>query len=251
VATIAARQTDEADEADTMVSGRHEIRALLARLAAQHCLLLATGLGFGEPARTSLFDIDAESDRLRFDGLLPTEANRLLAPNRTIHLHGWLDGVEADFTTEIRRKSSEEDRECFSTRLPSAIRYRQRRIQYRIRLQPPLSRLAATLSPGKPHAREAQVLDLSAGGVGLLFSGQVDYSWRERYDCLLHLPEAALPTTIEPRSIRLVGKNARTRIGARFAELQPAARRTLERYIASAQRELLRERKSSRAERGN
>jgi c-di-GMP-binding flagellar brake protein YcgR len=250
MSTRAAEQAGGADEAGLMVTDRQEVRALLARLVAERSLLLATSLGFGEPARTALLGVEAERDRLAFDELMPMAANRLLAPDQTVRLHGWLDGVEVDFTTEIQRGVSGENNACFTTRLPSAIRYRQRRVQYRVRLQRPSAPVSATISPDTPRAREAEVLDLSAGGVGLLVPGQVDYSWRERYDCILHLPDTALPTVIEPRSIRSVGKNAHTRIGARFADLQSPERGALERYIASCQRELLRERRRGRGERG-
>lgn len=221
-----------------MLEDRYEIEALLIRLMMQRCLLTVVGPGDGY--RTSLLKVDSKRDRLLFDELMPTEGSQALRQRRKIHLYGQLDGVELDFVTRVDPDTLGDDMTCFSSRLPQAIRYRQRRDHYRIRIYPRTG-LRATLRPDEPDAHECEVVDLSLGGVGLMLTGTLDFSPRERYECLLHLPEQALLTRVEPCFIRPLPYSERTRMGARFVQLAPAERKPLERFIASFQRELLRE----------
>lgn len=223
-----------------MVDDKQEIETLLFRLTMQDRRLTVTAPGLGDRFSTMLLKVDPKRDRLLFDELTPTEGNRLLVPGYDIHFYGWLNGVELDFVTRIERNARGEGMSCFSARLPTAVRYEQRRGHYRIRTHP-RAKLRAALRPDGPGRHDADVIDLSMSGVGLLLKGELEFVAQAHCDCLLYLPEEPLRTEVELRFAHQLDYAARTRVGARFLQLESTARAALERYITNFQQELLRE----------
>jgi c-di-GMP-binding flagellar brake protein YcgR len=223
-----------------MIEDRQEIGEVLSRLARNDCVLAGDVPTFGEPCRTSLVEVDTTRGRLLLDELLPPPTNGALDAGQNIQLSGWLDGVAIEFSVAVRRAGPGENGRCVSTELPSAIRYPQRRETFRIRMMP-RAPLEADLCPGAPDMRNAEIVDLSIGGIGLLLADAEPLAARDTWKCLLRLPDDPLLTEFEPRSMRTFGKPARTRISGRFVGLTASARAMLSRYIASVQRERLRE----------
>lgn len=237
--------TDTVSEYRYWVDERSEIEALLYQLMTQQAALLAVNREVGKACRTAIVQIDAESDLLHFDELMPIDANRWLLPDHPIRLHGWLDGVRISFTADIiDTRLIDEKGHYFSTRFPEKLRYPQRREQYRIRIQPAAVPVSASITYGGDERLtiDSDIVDLSVGGVGLILEDEPDIAISDEISCLLRMPDTSLKLRLEVCSRAVLEKPTRTRIGTRFVDISASTHATVQRFIAAVQREQLRRR---------
>lgn len=157
-----------------------------------------------------------------------------------------LDKVRVQFILRGLVETEFGGRPAFRAALPEEVLRLQRREFYRLELpvmRPLYCRMPIPLPEGKLALHEAQVLDLSCGGVGLSAPREpLPFAAGMRFaDCRLELPEVGFITaTIEVRHLFEVTLRNGTRLrraGCAFLDLPGPQMTLIQRYIIKVERE--------------
>ncbi len=222
------------------ITDSNRVACLLERLAKQHSLLTVHIPGHSEQFSTSIVGVDGPCVLL--DELLPAAGHRLLLQARTLQVSGKLDGIDFRFTTALLDVDQQGDMITYRTELPTRRDYRQRRMDYRAHI-PIAQRLRVVIERGD-EVVEAELYDLSLGGVGMVLPGEAPALRPRRwYECAVEMPDAEwLYCRIELCHARTIPDHGRHLVGARFERLTPMQSRHVGRCIAMLERELIRKR---------
>ncbi|MEO1766468.1 flagellar brake protein [Thiobacter aerophilum] len=190
---------------------------------------------------SSLLAVEPGQDALFLDWGADEELNRrALGASRLVCVTAH-ERVKVQFTLDGLDQVQWNGRPAFRARLPKLLLKLQRREYYR--LVCPLREPLFCHIPLKSEPLEAQVVDISVGGVGLgNLAPNTPLLVGERYPgCSLTLPgEGALLTTLEVRSLQdLALRNGGLvkRAGCRFVDLPAAQQAMIQRYIIRIDRE--------------
>lgn len=183
----------------------------------------------------------------------PTAARHLLAAGHVTFV-AFVDNIKVQFSVDGVVAASWEGRPAVRVKLPESILRLQRREFFRVR--PPMTKPATCLIPhppmldskGRVRPSEQQrfeslrVLDLSVGGLALL-------SYPTNFDvprggtiegCFLDLPGVgSINLSVVVRHIDAVPRDdTARRLGCEFADMSPASRMALQRYINKVEAEV-------------
>lgn len=196
---------------------------------------------------TTLVAIDDENDRLVFDYGADEEMNRAALTAQKIVFTTQIDRVKIQFSLQRMQLIDWEKRPAFAAPLPKTLLRLQRREYFRLSIP-----LTAPVKCGVPVSRadgsiqpvEAQILDISGGGFGLMVMPDLKELFQigtQFSECRINLPdEGPVLADIRVRSTfdvttRSGGRYCRT--GCEFVNL-PGTRLTLiQRYITRIERE--------------
>lgn len=219
------------------VSSHSKIIAMLRQLEADHELLSVSVPGCADSTNTAVLGVKEEGGYFLLDEFASGAANQAFSEHKTALVKGRLRGTELCFNVTLIKIGSESNILLYAVRIPNLIIRKQRRHQFRLRLNPNLSiPLSIPDLCGSRAAGEA--FDLSASGVGAFLNTR---SHPGRGD-LLHEVSICLPNDkplvaqLEVRFARADSVRHMLRIGGRFVSLNKQEERKLERFLAEQQR---------------
>lgn len=237
------RLAHEAEETAETVLDPARIVGLLSAITFPPLLLNVALPGVRGLFTTALLQVNSTVGQILLDGLSPEEGHALMEPGSLMHVHGKLRGVQLDFATRVLEIQSSDMLPAYLARLPSSVRYHQRRRSFRVRTGQLHEYSVVNLGPDGGDMR-GRLLDLSAGGLKGVFPrdpgltpGQVISGCRLRI-----LGEEPLECGIEFIHVRVSPLTGEIEAGARFLGTGARGTEKLQRLLAKLQREQLRHR---------
>lgn len=235
---------DEGPQPPQILKTSVEIQANLRLLLDSHIPLLIRFAERNRRYQTYLVEINREKGWIAFDELIPRDGERMIASAEPFQVEGYYEGVRIAWNNDHPAHLSElNGAPCYWTPLPDQILYHQRRNAYRAPLnaQP----IAAELS-GQTIKKplEGKVLDMSATGCKLSFSGNLQNSLQagQVYEHLsAKLPFGTITTAAELRHVVFDEKLDLTFCGMRFYRISGLTQRQIERFVYQLQREARRD----------
>ncbi len=236
-------QHDDLDRC--LIHSTLEIAAVLNGLRRDGTPLTAYFGGAADCILTTILAVRAAQDELVLEYGSNTASSERALHHGRMKFVAWHERIMIQFAVEELRKTRFEGKDAFSLPLPTSLLRLQRREYFRINtprngsIRCIIGPQAATLGAGD----EGNVIDISCGGIGLLFPGKMaDLEVGTRLPaCRILLPEAAEVTTdmaIKSRFAASSGKGRpNTRSGWEFVEIAERDRAPIQRYINKLERE--------------
>lgn len=193
---------------------------------------------------TTVLEVDDETITLECGTNAKTNEKALASPKLilvTAH-----DKVKIQFSTSALDATEHNGRPAFRTRLPQALLRLQRREYYR--LTTPIANplkcfIPMRMKDGKERIFEANVVDISGGGVAVVAPPEgVAFAPEMRFpNCRIELSDAGtVTTTLEVRNVFDVTLRSGARVrraGCQFLQLSGPMATIIQRYILKIQRE--------------
>lgn len=196
---------------------------------------------------TSILSLSPDGLEFVFDAGNTEEINEKAIKARKFTFTTFIDKVRIQFSTTGLKPVQEGGRPAFSSAVPENLLRLQRREFFR--LSAPIAnpiRLRAVIHSADRGAwqLEAQLLDISGGGVGLIVTPN-EAQWLQDgetlHDCKMMLPDEGLLTvTLNLRNKFDVTSRSglrHVRVGCEFVDLPPVRLNAIQRYITRIERE--------------
>lgn len=192
---------------------------------------------------TSILAVDPPNDALFLDWGADEEINRRVQSAQHLVCVTSHERVKVQFALGPLAAASFDGRPAWRARLPKVLLKLQRREYYRLVI--PVRSPLTCLVPWGDETEEADVMDISIGGVGL---GKLPPAMglevgRQLPGCRITLPgEGSLLATLEVRSLQDVSLKSGgliKRAGCRFLDLPASQQAMIQRYIIRIDRERL------------
>lgn len=227
-----------------MLRSHNEILAVLRGLC-EHVAQITVFFNEGKDMVLTTLAAVAD-DHLIFDYGPSSELNRKALAAEKHFCVASLDKVRIQFILRGFAKTELDGRPAFRVALPDEVLRLQRREFYR--LVTPIARplkclVPIPLSDGNLHLHEAQVFDISGGGLGLSAPPEgIPFGRDMRIpDCRIELPEVGFVTgTLKVRSVFEITLRSGTRTrraGCEFINLPGPMMTLIQRYIIKVERE--------------
>lgn len=217
------------------------IKGFLKRLFDQRALLTVKLLERQEDFTTMLIGIEAEHNQLLLDALRPDVGNALIGQLGKAVIRGNVDGINLSFETQLIATQIENNIPLHVITFPTVINYLQRRETIRIKLGAARA-LTVALSLDKTLSFEGQILDISAGGLGIQVEKKLppQVEVGQRLQCSFRLPLEADQSITSDVIVRIInppipGRN-HSFLGVQFIDLLKPQQRLLEKAIMNLQR---------------
>lgn len=241
---VAPLRTDNLEQ--YLLYGRREIRQLLQKLIDGHALITAHLIPGELSFLTALITLSDDDEWVFFDIGPDAVINRRALQAEQLACVTQLDKIRIQFAVENITAVEVEGRPAFASPVPDQMLRLQRREFYRLRV--PLAHALTCHLPadaGRTQSApvDARVVDISAGGVGLLLDASTTTAaiGSMLEGCRLTLPDGErLLVVLEVRNIsRQTARNGTetVRIGCKFANLPRTADTLIQRYIFRTERE--------------
>lgn len=238
--------TKSAQAFDYRSEGEHvtdpvQIAALLKKVKDSRTLLQITLPGHAAEYNSALLDVHVEQGYLLLDELTPAAGHHLLAVQSKLTAVIRLRGVDMRFTGTVQEIGGQAGIAFYRIEFPQRLYYRQRRAAYRVRLG--LGKLIAfniAVADGQPY--QGRLEDISQGGIGAELKQQTPFHRGDLLPgCAIQLPSGdKIDFEIEVRYISKDEQHKKFHLGARFVNLDPSRKHILQRFVAEAERELMR-----------
>ena len=219
------------------------IAGLLGAITFPPLLVNVALPGVGGLFSSAILEVDSGSRRILLDGLSPADGHARIAPGSVLHIHSKLRGVQLDFATQIVAVQDREQLPAYLARLPSCVRYYQRRKHFRMRTGHLHDYSAVVLGPAAGSLR-GRVADISAGGLKIIFPRDLDFEPGQVIaDCHLDVfGQQQLACSIELVHLSTSPLTGELVAGARFLHAEAQGKERLQRLLTRLQREHLRHR---------
>lgn len=190
--------------------------------------------------------VAVEEDALVLDYGASSEINRKVVEAQKLFCVTSLEKVKIQFILRGIKRIDYEGRPAFRAPLPEDVLRLQRREYYRLTMpvtRPLRCRIPITKPDGSTETLEADVVDISGGGVAMIAPpvGMVLESGMEFPNCHIDLPEiGTAAVTLQVRSVFEVTlrSGARlTRSGCQFVKIPGPTATLIQRYIIKVERE--------------
>ncbi len=220
-----------------LVTKKPEIIALLNQAYKKKAFLTLQIGDQDQSYTTALIGVYPDHDLVVLDELSPTAGHKQFLQNREAKVTGRVNGVELRFETRLIGVGSKSDIAFYKVAMPAALYFRQQRQSYRVSLK---GANVPFFSPGSgmiPSMR-GFILDLSAGGVGVILDHKVPLSCGDTLEmCVITLPERGdIKFTLQVDAVRDNARGGGMNFGGHFCKLSKAEQTILQKYIAEAQR---------------
>ncbi|MCU1715786.1 flagellar brake protein [Pseudomonas sp. 5P_3.1_Bac2] len=218
-----------------------EIVANLRLLQQHHDPLVISFEGRSQRFQSFVIEVDRDKALVTLDELVPAEGERYLLNGETFNAEAFHEGVRIAWKSSQSIQATEQDgARCYLSSLPSEMIYHQRRSAYRAALK--LSELInVDLADDKLKKNlSGQLLDISATGCKLRFSGDLSDSLSAGQlfaSLTAKFPFGPMITAVEIRHVHYEEKVKMTFVGARFDNINGQAQRAVERFVYQLQRE--------------
>ena len=218
-----------------------QIAALLKKVKDSRTLIQVTLPGQDTEYNSALLDIHPEQGYLLLDELTPAEGHQSITTQSKLTATIRLRGVDMRFTGTVQEIGGQAGIAFYRVAFPQSLYYRQRRSFYRVKLgMGLLIPFNIARADGKPY--EGRLDDISLGGIGAELKQLTPFNQGDLLPaCAIQLPNGEkIECEIEVRYISKDEQHKRFHLGACFVNLDRTRKHTLQRFVAEAERELMR-----------
>ncbi len=198
--------------------------------------------------QTYLVGIDREHGLIALDEMIPADGERYLQNEEPFRIEGLHEGVRIAWNCDSPVSIGEfEGARCYWSHMPKHVHYHQRRNTFRAQLGVSHNVAAKFLEANLTPELKGQLLDISATGCQLRFSGDIREQLQlgQVYECFsAQLPIGPLTTAVELRHAHHNDKVNMTFVGLRFHHMSGLEQRHVERFVYQLQREARRDDKN-------
>ena len=218
-----------------------KVLRLLERFTKRYTPLTVQIPGHKEHYTSSIVKVDKK--HVLLDELLPSTGHQLLATERALEVTGKLEGIDIHFFTTLKRVADKDNLLTYYMELPSLLEYRQRRLDYRVRI-PMAMKLPVIIENKSGKMVRGELHDLSYGGAGIIFLADKTIMETGRlHECAIELHDGKwIYCTAELCYSKGISSRKTQLIGVQFVELSPAQSRLIGRCISELEREFIRKR---------
>lgn len=241
--TLSVELTASTDDTRFLVTNRLEITRILRGLAQRNEMVSAFFDGGKGLLLTSVLHVNPDSNTVMLDCGSNTAINeRILRADKIVFVTS-LDRVKVQFTSQGVEEASFESRPAFVMPFPSQVLQLQRREYYRL-TTPIINPLISTVPLGQNRIEEFPIVDISAGGIGMIIGNSPDMLLKvgAAYPgCRIELPGVGvLELTLSIQSlfeVTLKNGSKSFRSGCQFINLHPSMESLIQRYILKLERD--------------
>lgn len=229
-------------EASSRITSPGQIIRLLKKVYNSH-QLLTVELEHNDTQHSSMIlEINEAGGYMVLDEFYPKLTSQVIAVSSKLEFYTFVSGVEINFISTIEAIAGIEEEPYYKIPIPEKILYFQKRQFLRVPVSV-ANPIKIVLSDNKDMICNGEIRDLSIGG----FSARLKLT-EQRYTvgdlvpkCMLYMPEdRKILCSVEVRQIELPGPTAPPKIGARFLDLRNQDQKTIERFVAKIDRDLVR-----------
>lgn len=220
------------------------IMALIQRMVNER-LFVTVALSDGEEHYNStVLRLEQEDGVFLLDELYPENGNAVLLEQGWLRLSARFDHASITFTAQIRGTGEEAGIRFFRVELPARVDYAQRRSRFRVPVDS-LQDVPVMLETASGESTLGSLHDISANGLSIVIAAEgsprLEVGDPIPY-CVVRLPgEAPVVGEAEIRDVRS-DEGGHAIVGARFVAIERQVQQRIERFVADAERELLKRR---------
>jgi c-di-GMP-binding flagellar brake protein YcgR len=221
-----------------------KINQLLEGIEESSPLCTISVEGVEEEFNSSILDIQLQNKQIILDELIPKHGNELLSNNK-LKLSTTYKGIRLAFKLDNIKSGSSQGIAYYKASIPNRIYYPQRRQSPRIQLNS-LNISFSGISSRTKTSVGGTIFDLSRTGIGILIPNN-----RARFqrgdlitDCRINLDDGHLNFELAVRFVKTPHSEfGKTQLGGHFENISTKHRHQLEHFVASIEREEIRNRK--------
>ncbi len=217
-----------------------KIYGLLEHVQASRALLSIKVPAAAKTYNSMIMEIDAGHRWISIDELHPEEGHRLFLAQRKLTVFGEYDGVDIRFDAQLLEVGIQSDINFYKIRFPDQLKYFQKRSSYRVRLMRATA-IPVILMFGPGDYAKGDLYNISSGGLGIKFMRVIPKTPSPGQvipECEIRLPDGEnFFCALEARHMINIKSNDQALLGARFIKLNSAQQRTINRFIATLERE--------------
>jgi len=236
-----------ANESDLLVGQQFEIiedpakiHVLLEHVQTSRALLSIKVPPAAAIYNSMIMEIDARHRWLAIDELHPEEGHKLFVAQRKLTVFGDYDGVDIRFDAPLLEVGVQSKLNFYKIQFPSKLKYFQKRSSYRVRLLR-ASAIPVVLMFGPGDYAKGDLYNISSGGMGIKFIRTIPKAPDPGQlipECEIRFPDGEkFVCALEARHMINIKSNDQALLGVRFIKLNTAQQRTINRFIASLERE--------------
>lgn len=187
-----------------------------------------------------IMEIDTAHRWIAIDELHPAEGHRIFMAQRKLTVFGVYDGVDIRFDGKLLEVGKLSNINFYKIGFPNTLRYYQRRSSYRVRLlrSHPIP-VVLTFGPG--DYAKGELYNISTGGMCIKFMRTMPNFPGPGLlipECEVMFPDGEkFICSLEARHMIKTKNNDQALLGTRFIKLNTVQQRTINRFIASLERE--------------
>ena len=217
------------------------IKKLLQDLHNQRGLLTISIEHCSEKFTSAIISINTNDNHFLLDELKPDTGHQQLTEAGKCRVHGFVNGVSIQFTTDILDSSFENGIRYYTATIPNSLKYLQRRQNVRASISA-ANPVGATIDPNEGAAVNGELKDISVGGLGLKFQKDLPESFHtgDHITVAFRWPPDPKDIFSCQAEIRLIKHKADPLqpafIGCEFIDLTKVEQRRIERLVMTLQR---------------
>ena len=220
-----------------LVTKKNEIVALLKQAHKKKAFFTVQITNQDESYTTALLGIYPEHDLVALDEFSPAPGHKRFLQQKEAKVTGRVNGVELRFKAALIGVGKKSDVAFYKVKMPTALYFCQQRQSYRVSLK---GANIPFFSPGGgaiPSVR-GFLLDISAGGVGVILDKKVSLSRGNMLEvCTITVPDKGeVQFKMQVDVVRDNAQGGGINFGGHFCDLSEAEQAVLQKYIAEAQR---------------
>ena len=217
-----------------------KIHALLEHVQSSRALLSIKVPTATKIYNSMIMEIDAQHRWIAIDELHPEDGHKLFLAQRKLTVFGVYDGVDIRFDASLLETGKQSELDFYKIRFPATLKYFQRRSSYRVRLLRS-SAIPVILMFAPGDYAKGDLYNISTGGMGIKFTRTIPRAPDPGQlipECEIRFPDGEkFICTLEARHMIHIKSNDQALLGARFTKLNTAQQRTINRFIATLERE--------------
>lgn len=216
------------------------ISTVLRPVMERHTVITATFSNSNQFFNTALLEINADTGTLIIDELKPIAGHDLLIKEQHVTIHTMHEGIEINFTVNLKKSRSENNIALYELEFPESIRYLQRRNSFRVPVSG-ANKIDVEIHTGDNTIYKGELSDISSEGMCIRFPKQKERIPGNNSDetlCLIKLPDKQeIKCAFKICHSILNDVNNSLQIGGHFERLDKIQARAIERFVIELQRE--------------
>lgn len=217
-----------------------KIRGLIERILANRSLLSVRIPSVSGTFNSMVLEIDPGSHWIMIDELHPAEGHAKFITQKKLSVYSEFDGVDIRFDSTLIEVGTQQNIHFYKIHLPNTLKYFQRRSAYRVRVLRATEIPVIIMVTAGEYSKGA-LYNISSGGLGIKFTRKLPRTIEHGQhipECEIRFPDGEkFVCALEARHLMSIRDNEHALLGARFIKLNTVQQRTINRFIASLERE--------------
>jgi len=238
-ANITKTSDDYSQQHETITSSVR-ISAVLRPVMDRHTVITATLPDCNHFFNTAFLEINPDSGTLVIDELNPKSGHDVFIKSQRITLHAMHEGVEINFTVNLKNAGSEKGIAFYELEFPESIRHLQRRSSFRVPVSG-ANKIDAEIHTENNDIYSGELSDISSEGMCIRFPKKKAIAFEnnsKETQCLIKLPnKQEIKCAFKICHSIVNDTNNSLYIGGHFERLDKIQRRAIERFVIELQRE--------------